>query len=201
MGGGAADSLLEISWFYAGLFFAYIAFTMFAVLNIVTGIFVDAAMQTALYERDLISDKQSRLEEASAEHLRELFFEMDADDSGVMTLDHFIADLQDEQVSSYLNALKINTEDANQLFRLLDTDNSGEIFIDEFVEGCMKLKGEAKSMDLHVMMCDHRRMLCSFYEFVNSVEERLREIADLPMVVRGILCSRQAMPGAHPTWK
>ena len=35
-----------------------VGFAMFAMLNIVTGVFVDAAMQSALSERDLVSEKQ-----------------------------------------------------------------------------------------------------------------------------------------------
>merc|ERR1719254_370402 len=92
---------------------------------------------------------------------------MDEEESGMILLDQFVHYLKDDRVNSYMKALKINTEDANQLFRLLDTDDSGEIYIDEFVEGCMKLKGEAKSMDLHVMMCENRRMLDRLYEFMD----------------------------------
>lgn len=112
---------------------------------------------------------------------------MDQQDTGIIVLQDFVDYLQDERVSSYLHALKINTEDAHQLFRLLDTDSSGEIYIDEFVEGCMKIKGEAKSMDMHVMMCENRRMLSVFTDFMEVVDQKFSEIADVPAIIRGIL--------------
>merc|ERR1712032_1195710 len=107
------------------------------------------------------------------QQLREVFLDMDDEESGLVHMDKFAAYLQDDRVKSYMHALKINTSDATQLFHLLDVDDSGEVVIDEFVEGCMKLKGEAKSMDLHVMMCENRHHLS---HFMSAVEDRFELI-------------------------
>merc|ERR1712203_895774 len=95
--GQAADSLQAMSDLYFLLFLAYIAFTMFAILNIITGIFVDAALQTALSERDLIMERQHDLERKSVEHLREVFFDMDEEENGLIFMDQFKKSLTDDR--------------------------------------------------------------------------------------------------------
>ena len=43
-------------------------------------------------------------------------------------------------------------------------DNSGAINIDEFCEACMKLKGEAKSYDMHLILFQNNKetlLLCA----------------------------------------
>lgn len=176
--GPVVDALNDLSWFYTWIFFAYIGFTIFAVLNLVTGVFVDAAMQSSCHERDLVSEQQVKQDMNTAAHLREIFFDMADSDDGYLDIDQFREYLQDEYVSSYMKALKLNTSDATQLFRLLDMDNSGEILVDEFVEGCMKLRGEAKGMDVHIMICENRRMISKFGDFVEYAEEQFEHLKE-----------------------
>merc|ERR1712113_880126 len=42
----------------------------------------------------------------------------------------------------------VDVDQFDKLFNLLDTDNSGSIDLDEFTFGCLRLKGEAKCMDI-----------------------------------------------------
>lgn len=162
--------------FYFVLFITFIAGTVFAGLNIITGLFVDVVIQTNVEERDLIMEKQTKDEQTSVEHLRGVFFDMDEEENGFLTIDNFQECLFDDRVLAYMHSLKIDTSDAVQLFRLLDKDNSGEILIDEFVEGCMKLRGEARSMDVHVLMCENRRMWAKFGIFCQDLNSALSQV-------------------------
>merc|ERR1719512_555299 len=93
-----------------------------------------------------------------ADNLMELFAELDDDESGTITQEEFTMFLGDTRVAGYMDALKIDTSDAARLFKLLDSDGSDQILIEEFIEGCMKLQGQAKSMDLHSLIYETRRM-------------------------------------------
>merc|ERR1712194_336505 len=64
------------------------------------------------------------------------------------------------------------------LFRLLDADGNGEVDIEEFCEGCLRLKGDAKSFDIHCLMYENQRMLGMWKEFMSFVEEHLDVPAD-----------------------
>jgi len=62
--------------------------------------------------------------------------------------------------------------DAASLFKLLDVDRSGSVEIMEFIEGCQKLKGESRTLDMHLMRYELHSMrhelhdMClKFYKF------------------------------------
>merc|ERR1740123_1967431 len=84
--------------------------------------------------------------------------------------------LGDSELTMYLEALDIVANDARVLFRLLDRDQSGIIDIDEFCDGCMRLKGEAKSFDVHCMIYESTRLMNRWADFMDFSEERLNNI-------------------------
>merc|ERR1712194_930483 len=75
------------------------------------------------------------------------------------------------QLYAYFEALDLEVDDARAFFRLLDVDGSGHIDIDEFCDGCMKLKGEARSFDLNCMIYEARAMVRTWSEFMYFVEQ------------------------------
>eukprot|EP00928_Gymnodinium_smaydae_P100653 TRINITY_DN9926_c0_g1_i1.p1 TRINITY_DN9926_c0_g1~~TRINITY_DN9926_c0_g1_i1.p1 ORF type:complete len:592 (+),score=115.86 TRINITY_DN9926_c0_g1_i1:45-1820(+) len=156
--GDVADLLHEVGYFYSGIFIMYIGLVLLSIMNLITGIFVDAAQQSGQQDRDMLEEKQHKINEMHAGHLREIFDEIDLDASGSIALDEFNGFVNDRRVVSYLDALGIDTSDATRLFKLLDADGSGEIIADEFVEGCLKLRGEAKSVDIQLLMHEVRKL-------------------------------------------
>merc|ERR1711862_91901 len=64
----------------------------------------------------------------------------------------------------------ISTDDAHLLFRLMDADGSGAIDIDEFCDGLFRLKGEAKSYDMHTALYTLKRMDSRLQELEEGAE-------------------------------
>merc|ERR1711972_1033221 len=81
----------------------------------------------------------------------------DVDGSGYINGDEMEFFLADPCLNLYLESIDIFPNDARSLFRLLDRDSSGEVSIDEFCEGCLRLKGEAKSFDIHCMIYNNEK--------------------------------------------
>jgi len=152
------DSLAEIHPAWCILFLFYIAFSMLAVLNIITGVFVDNAVETARTQRDFLVQKEMELKEKWCQEMRALFTEMDTDGSGTVCLSEVKDFFNDERVRSYFIALGLDTQDAERLFLLLDEDDSGEIGVDMFLNGCLRLKGGARSIDVYQLLQDYRRL-------------------------------------------
>merc|ERR1719195_2312335 len=98
------------------------------------------------------------LREKYISEMRELFIEMDRDSSGTVSLDEIQSYLQDPRVQSYFQALGLDTKDTERLFKLIDDDESGDVDVDEFLEGCLRLKGQARSIDLHALMHECRKL-------------------------------------------
>jgi len=152
------DALTEIHPTLLVLFLFYIAFSMLAVLNIITGVFVDNAVETARTQREYLVQKEMELKEKWCQEMRNLFNEMDADGSGTVCLSEVKDFFNDDRVRSYFIALGLETQDAERLFLLLDEDETGDIDIDMFLNGCLRLKGTARSIDVYQLLQDYRKM-------------------------------------------
>merc|ERR1712045_884904 len=104
---------------------------------------------------------------------------MDQDNSGEVSIDEMEFFLTEPNLKSYVDALGISAENTRMLFRLLDADGSGKIDVDEFCDGCLRLQGEAKSMDVHTMIFQVQKFLTKWSEFTAYVEDRFSEL-DVP---------------------
>merc|ERR550514_778191 len=110
-----------------------------------------------------VEDEENVLERKHQERqsmirfLRKVFLEADVDGSGCVTFAEFKSILDQPNLKLALEALDLHMEEVQKIFTLLDTENDGHIEIDEFVNGCMKAKGDAKGMDMLVLMSDQRK--------------------------------------------
>jgi len=156
--GDVSDALLAMDWYVAPMFFFYILFCVLAVLNIITGVFVDNAFETARMQREFLVQKEMELREKYVQAMRTLFMQMDVDDSGTVTLEEIEQYFQeDPRVYSYMCALGLDSDDLGRLFSLLDDRDCGELSVDAFLNGCLRLKGQARSIDVHYLIMQVKR--------------------------------------------
>jgi len=136
----------------------YIAFVAFALLNIMTGTFVDKALEGGKDEKRRIL-------------LKEVHAVFKQSEQADISTEAFEAQLNNPHMQGLLEALDVEEEDALELFHLLDTDHDGRILSEEFVNGCLRLDGAAKAVDLAAFTEEYRRLSRTFLEqshFVNS---------------------------------
>jgi len=155
----AAWPLMKLSWVYAAMWTLYITFMIFGMLNVLTGIFVDAAFQAMNGDRDNIIQAQLEERHSMINKIRAVFKQSDTDDSGQVTIDEFKNLLKNREMVAYLNAIGIDSSEAKGLFRLLDYDGSGEVSVDEFVTGFLRLKGGAKAVDMVMLLYENRKII------------------------------------------
>lgn len=169
----AFQPLSHINWMYAGGFLLYITLVLFGVMNVVTSVFVESAILSAQRYRDLIVQQKEHEREIAMEHMKEVFSQIDYDGSGEICIEEMEYFLTEPALRSYVEALGISAENTRLLFRLMDVDGSGKIDMGEFCEGCLRLQGDAKSVDVHTMIYQVRQFLTKWSEFTGYVEERL----------------------------
>merc|ERR550532_3057363 len=88
----------------------------------------------------------------AASDLRNMLNCVDEDDSGVITREEWLKMAERQDVITYFELAEIDIKDAHEFFDAVATlTGCSEISIDAFVEGCMKVKGAATSIDLQVL--------------------------------------------------
>eukprot|EP00929_Paragymnodinium_shiwhaense_P120576 TRINITY_DN9253_c0_g3_i1.p1 TRINITY_DN9253_c0_g3~~TRINITY_DN9253_c0_g3_i1.p1 ORF type:complete len:571 (+),score=64.73 TRINITY_DN9253_c0_g3_i1:133-1845(+) len=123
------------------LFCLYIAFCLIAVMNVVTGVFVDKALRSACVTE----------EKTLAKHVARIFFDGDHANQQI-SWETFEAKLTEADMEDYFKAIDVDESEAQNLFELLDTDNSGGVDARELVTGLLRLRGNAGSLEVALMM-------------------------------------------------
>jgi len=155
-----------------GIFFViWLAFMLIAVMNVVTGTFVEQAISQAQHIKDLM-----RLEQAKA-----VFKSLDLDDSGCVGFDELEAQFANPDVHKYFSSIEVDESQALFLFKMLDVNGSGSIDFMEFLSGCHRLQGSAKTVDIMLIMRDTRETLDASKQVVQAVralQQQLEEVFD-----------------------
>jgi len=161
-------------WFL--MFVFYVLVCSVGVLNVVTGIFVDSAVCTRT-EDEVVQNWKEDQQRTSLE-VKRIFYLADKDESGSMSFSELCRQLQNPWVRAYFSGLDIDPNEAKIIFTLMDTDNDGVVSIDEFIDGTMKMKGHAKSVDVMAMMFDQAAFSMKFNKLCSYIEDELRGIKD-----------------------
>lgn len=136
----------------AGSFLFFIIFFNFAFFNIVTSMFVDKAMKFAKPDEEAQLVERTQEEEDAKIQLRNLIAKVDCDNSGEITLDELRMAMKDHKVLHKFDMLGITVRDVQTFFATLK-DNAGteQLTVDLFLDGCMKMKGPANSLDVQTI--------------------------------------------------
>eukprot|EP00930_Biecheleria_cincta_P085608 TRINITY_DN74995_c0_g1_i1.p1 TRINITY_DN74995_c0_g1~~TRINITY_DN74995_c0_g1_i1.p1 ORF type:complete len:590 (+),score=106.27 TRINITY_DN74995_c0_g1_i1:53-1822(+) len=139
------DHLPEDSMGIAVGFVIYVAFALFVLLNVITGLFLSAAQESAEEDKKrLYRDEMLRV-----------FEDADVDGSGDITYFELESQLGTKRFQHCLQMLGLHEDNVLALFEILDEDKSGAINSDAFVDGCVKLTGTTKAIDFAVFRTRH----------------------------------------------
>jgi hypothetical protein len=149
------------------IFSFYVLFAVLVMLNLVTGVFVEGAQRMIQEEKD--SEMLSEV--------KKLFNVADVDTSGHLSFEEFKNSVDSSSLSEFLTTVDLGSLDPMSLFQLLDFDGSGEVDVQEFVQGCMRLRGPARSVDLNALKHDFDNMASSWSESLQQLDRKINVIA------------------------
>jgi len=152
----AVRPLRDVSPLALALVIFYVVIAVFAVLNVVTGVFCNTAIESATIDKDVATIKQVQAKQHQVEHLRQIFQEIDRDNVSEVSFQDVQDAISNGDLSSFMEAVGISTDDVWTLCMLLDADKNGSIDLDEFVAGCMQLHGPAKSLQIAKMSFENK---------------------------------------------
>merc|ERR1719253_2421034 len=88
--------------------------------------------------------------------LHQFFIEADTSGDGYMSFEEFQELLTHPKALTYMATLELDVHEAESLFLLLD-DGDDKVSFDKFVQGIVRLKGQARSMDVIKLLHDSSR--------------------------------------------
>lgn len=147
----AVDTLLPVGGIWIGLFYLYIAFISFAVLNVMTGVFCHSAIKAAERDHEMVIHSLLQNKREFKELVSNLFFRIDDLGLGMITISEFEKHFNDEAVRAFFESLEMGAADAWTLFASLDADGDNVISLNDFTERCIQLHGPARSVDLYAL--------------------------------------------------
>lgn len=169
----------DISWFFVGLFVCYVSFAYFAVLNVVTGVFCNSAIEATMRDPTIVAQSLGSDRQKHIQHIKELFAYMDAAKKECLTFAELERHMLDVTVQAHLRTLDIHSDDAWTLFKLMDTDGTNNIDVDEFVRGVLQLRGGARNVDLALMRSDHKKLVRKLVKFMKFTEEQFTLVKEI----------------------
>merc|ERR1712232_357776 len=115
-------------------------------MNVIMGIFMENATQITQLNRDMQVQEVIEQEKKIEDGLRKIFEDLDDDKSGTLSWEEFESNLENDRIRGYLATLGIEVWKAKSLFKMVDIDDTNNVPIDDFTQGCMRLKGTARSI-------------------------------------------------------
>jgi hypothetical protein len=148
-----------------GIFVFFVAFSQVALMNILTGLFVEQAMKLAEPDREALFLEKRKAELRSVQELAVICNDLDVDGNGYISEEEFLAQIQNvgSKLRTYMGALGLDKKDAELFFWMLKSANFNmAVEIRSFVAGLVKLKGGATSLDMQALVFQtriiHRRL-------------------------------------------
>eukprot|EP00928_Gymnodinium_smaydae_P035474 TRINITY_DN24963_c0_g1_i1.p1 TRINITY_DN24963_c0_g1~~TRINITY_DN24963_c0_g1_i1.p1 ORF type:complete len:357 (-),score=56.47 TRINITY_DN24963_c0_g1_i1:296-1222(-) len=157
----------EISVLFGPLFALYVGFVSFALMNVVTGMFVEKAFHQGKTER-----RRYLLEQA-----RSVFQVGDGHPRGKVTKAEFERHIQDPLMQAILQAIDLDPDEALELFHLLDLQHEGAVEVEEFINGCLHLEGTAKAIDLEAFSQQQRRYSIEFVRQSDHINQKMSVVS------------------------
>merc|ERR1711920_893998 len=99
-------------WGFQAVLYIFMFFHIFAVANIVNGVFVDGAIQLANQDRMLFIQKQRVADRAKDVQLMDLLKALDLNDDRIITYSEFSDGCNRKEILDYFSALHVDIEDA-----------------------------------------------------------------------------------------
>jgi len=192
--GELSPALESIDVMYKYFLVVYITFAVLCMLNILNGVFVNAAIESAQSNKELAVETTHHKMMGMIEQAVKWFVEADKDGSGKLSWEELRDVMRDDEVRTFMLASGIDVASAGKIFQLLDTDGSGSLSPEEFVDNLITLQGNAKAIDVASL----REVCVATSRSVKDLEAALRERAPRLESRASAARERQALSPRQP---
>jgi len=165
----------RVSEWYTIFTLAFQVILGFAVIKVITGVFLTETMKVASMDDSIMLKSKERAVRLHKEKMGRLFAHADLDANGGIDCLEFQTLLEDKEVRQWLASMELeifSEQDGDALFNMID-DGDGIVTLDELVKGVARLKGQARNVDLALM---NRRLLELKQELLDMQQRQFERI-------------------------
>eukprot|EP00930_Biecheleria_cincta_P062157 TRINITY_DN4765_c0_g1_i6.p1 TRINITY_DN4765_c0_g1~~TRINITY_DN4765_c0_g1_i6.p1 ORF type:complete len:1330 (+),score=261.30 TRINITY_DN4765_c0_g1_i6:119-4108(+) len=158
---------------------AYVVFALlhkfsvgFAVIMVITGIFVQETMSVAKTDNTIMLNLKKSGTRMHIKKMQSFFALADADGSGSLDAGEFEEVCADEQVKMWLAAQELDVSDAKTMHAMMcEETNSEEVTPEQLVKGMARLKGSARNLDMMSLRRENSELRTILKELLAKVEQ------------------------------
>jgi voltage-gated sodium channel len=159
----------HVSGLWAVFIVFYIIFIHFAAIKVISAVFIVETQKVASTDEELLILQKERQITRLIKNFAGVFKEIDSTGDGLVDYDEFQNVIHDHRVLTWLAALDLDIEQCEGMFALLN-GGDGKISFQEFVKGVQRLKGDAKAIDLTMLMNRHADLTALVISLTRKVE-------------------------------
>lgn len=174
------DALQELGDMYLLLFYTYICFFNFVLLNTVTSLFLDGVMHHTEQDRSAFVHDMLRRKKNLMASLKDLHYHMCDNGETEATLEGFHRHMNEPEMLTFARALEVDIVDLQVVFDVLSSGGRQSVDLESFVVGCIRLRGGAKSVDLISLSISQKKLAA-------ACEDQFAELRKWVMVVNTAL--------------
>eukprot|EP00929_Paragymnodinium_shiwhaense_P099397 TRINITY_DN6101_c0_g2_i2.p1 TRINITY_DN6101_c0_g2~~TRINITY_DN6101_c0_g2_i2.p1 ORF type:complete len:735 (+),score=112.93 TRINITY_DN6101_c0_g2_i2:77-2281(+) len=174
------------------------AFFQVAVWNIVASVFIENTFKNTTVDREEQAFQQRQRDTQDAKEFFQLCKLADADGSGTISWSEFEALMAKEDIQDFFAAKHLDVKNAESFFKMVQAANEGvEVELEDFVGALLRLKGNATSIDLQMLVVEHRQLASKTKKFMPVVQDAISTVSRKTDQILAFLDSQQ-MHMAHP---
>merc|ERR1712137_777763 len=151
----------------------------FAVVRVISGVFLHETFKVANSDDDLMIVQKRRMIQKHRVKMMKLLQEADSTNDGFVDRTELCSLLKDVNLKTWLAAQEVECNDSDMLFDFLD-GGDGVITSEELIDGIARLKGAARSIDMNALirMAVHMDgMMVALDDKVEAIEKTTRTLA------------------------
>jgi voltage-gated sodium channel len=154
--------IVEVKPMFAFVFFPIVLITGIVLMNLVTAVIVDRAMDSSNQEREALKRAKAKERDKLLSEISTLFLELDENGDGVLSLNEILAAPPEiiERMSEAIGTGSVDDDESREnfesamkdLFTILDSDESKTINVEEFCSGISRVMNGTYEEDRRTLM-------------------------------------------------
>jgi len=166
----ARPVLEDVDHSYVIFFVFYVTLIVFAVLRVITAVFLRETLEAANNDAELVILERLRQKGKYIKRLEGIFRAMDESGDGVLSEEEMTLVLQDHKVQAYLSSLDLDLSEGQALYKLLQ-NSEGQVTYEDFIDGILRCKGPARAIDQICLQCDVKLLSDSVSYLTSALED------------------------------